>query len=73
MNKRPFIENPHYRDANQDIENHTNAQPAILSTQEPGVAVTLGRFKVCLSRNGAYRLAESIISSLETNSKGNQK
>ena len=65
MIRKPFIENPDYRDANRDIENHTNAQPAILSTQEPGVALFVGRFKTCLTRDGAYRLAESIINSLE--------
>ena len=65
MNKRPFIEQPEFRDANQDIENHTNAQPAILSTQEPGVALFVGRFKTCLTRDGAYRLAESIITALQ--------
>ena len=64
MNKRPFIEQPEFRDANSGIEAHTNAQPAILSTQEPGVALFVGRFKTCLTRDGAYRLAESIIDSL---------
>ena len=65
MTRKPFIENPHYRDANQDIENHTNAQPAILSTQEPGVALFVGRFKTCLTQDGAYKLAENIINALQ--------
>ena len=65
MNKRPFIEQPEFRDANQDIENHTNAQPAILSTQEPGVALFVGRFKTCLTQDCAYKLAENIINALQ--------
>ena len=65
MIRKPFIENPDYRDANRDIENHTNAQPAILSTQEPGVALFVGRFKTCLTQDGAYKLAENIINALQ--------
>lgn len=67
--KKLIREQPKHRHANQDVEDHTRTFPAILSDQRPGVAVTLGRFKVCMSRDGAYRLAESIINSLEESKK----
>lgn len=63
--KKLVNEEPKHRKANQEIEDRARTHPATLSDQRPGVAVFLGRFKVCLSRDGAYRLAESIINSLE--------
>ena len=67
--KKLIHEQPKHRHANQDIENNTQTFPAVLADQRPGVAVTLGRFKVCMSRDGAYKLAESIINSLEESNK----
>lgn len=67
--KKLIREQPKHRGTNQEVEDHTQTFPAVLSDQRPGVAVTLGRFKVCMSRNGAYRLAESLINSLEESNK----
>ena len=67
--KKLIHEQPRHRHTNQDVEDHTQTFPAVLADQRPGVAVTLGRFKVCMSRDGAYRLAESIINSLQEGNK----
>lgn len=65
MRTRTFHEIPEFRDANRHIEHNLGATPAVLSDERPGVAIFLGRFKLCLSRDGAYRLATHIVNALE--------
>lgn len=62
---KPFYEQPEFRESNRYIENSIGASAAILSDNRDGVALFLGRFRACLTRDGAFLLATLIADALQ--------